>query len=258
MASDQKKSGFSLFDPKSLVLGMVTMAGTVTAVLLSQPEEATAAIAAEACDADDHNKNSVDDAFSRGAFLAAANDNAYSTSLFWNSLTKTWLTDEQAHLLNLAHKVGMEDGGAEHAELLQAILMQETIAGHLGRIGHMTAPVGKRSYGVMQVKVTAARDVLRDHKSFGRFRSDEELIAKLLTDDEFNIQVASKFFLLLNKHAKTVDRSLVAYNIGLRASRKVASPEQFKYVVKAKRHLEHVVKPFNRRYNPVELKVALR
>ncbi|MFC1747440.1 hypothetical protein ACFL2V_01395 [Pseudomonadota bacterium] len=256
MAS-QQKSAFSLFNPRSLVLGLVTVATTVTAVVLSQPRDATASVVAEACDVNDH-QVSPEQAFSRGAFTRASNDNAYDTSLFWNSLTKTWLTDEQAHLLNLAYKVGMEDGGIEQAELLQAILLQETIAGHLGRIGHMTAPVGKRSYGIMQVKVTAARDVLRDHKSFGRFRSDEELIAQLLTDDEFNIRVASKFFLLLSKHAKSVDRSLVAYNIGLRGSRKVASPNEFKYVIKAKRNLDHVVKPFNRRYNPVELKVALR
>lgn len=255
MAIEKQKS--TLFQPKSLLLGFATMISTVAAVTLSQPGAATAGISAEACEVND-GPGANNDRYTLAGFTAASNEGAYDAPLFWNSLTKGWLSDEQTQLLNLAHKLGLEDGGPEHAEMLQAILLQETIAGQLGRIGHMTAPVGKRSYGIMQVKVSAARDVLRAHKEFGRFRSDEELIAALLTDDEFNIRIASKFFLILTKHAKSVDQSLVAYNIGLRASRKVASPDQFKYVLKTKRNLSEVVKPFNKRYNQVELKVALR
>ncbi len=255
MAKEKQKS--TLFKPKSLLLGLVTIASTIVAVTLSQPGAATAGVSADACEIVTH-ETTGSALYTRATYTAAINDHAYETSLFWNSLTKSWLTGEQSQLLNLVYRVGLEDGGVAHAEMMQAILLQETIAGMLGRIGHMTAPVGKRSYGVMQVKVSAARDVLRDHKEFGRFRSDEELIAALLTDDEFNIRIASKFFLILGRHAKSIDQSLVAYNIGLRASRKIASPEQFKYVVKTKRNLSEVVKPFNRHYHRVELKVALR
>ncbi len=169
--------------------------------------------------------------------------------LFWNTLTKSWMTQEQIDLMKLAYRIGFADGGEEHAELVQAVLLQETIAGHLGRIGHMSAPVGKRSYGVMQVKVSAARDVLRKFPDeFGRFRSDEELIARLLTDDEFNIRMGSKFLLRLRPHIETTEQLLVAYNIGLSASRKVEEAEKFKYTRRTRRNLERVVRPFNRRF----------
>ena len=177
--------------------------------------------------------------------------------LFWNGLNKTWLSDEQMALLNKAYEIGFQDGGHEHAEIVQAVLLQETIAGQLGRIGHLTAPVGKRSYGVMQVKVSAARDVLRHFKGeFGRFKADEQLIAQLMMDDEFNLRMGSKFLLHLAPKAKSVEKMLVAYNIGLRASRSVNKPGEFKYVVRTMNNLNKVVKPFNERFQvqePVQL-----
>ncbi len=181
------------------------------------------------------------------------------TPLFWNGLTKSWLTDEQISLLKLAYEIGLADGGREHAELVQAVMLQETIAGHLGRIGHMTAPVGKRSYGIMQVKVTAARDVLRKFPDeFDRFRADEELIARLLMDDEFNIRMGSKFLMHLRPHTQSTEQLLVAYNIGLRASRKVEQADQFKYTLRTQRNLHRVVKPFNQRFIDEPLQVAMR
>ncbi len=185
---------------------------------------------------------------------AATNDESGSdVKLFWNGLNKTWLSDEQMALLNKAYEIGFQDGGHQHAEIVQAVLLQETIAGQLGRIGHLTAPVGKRSYGIMQVKVSAGRDVLRHYKSeFGRFKADEELIAKLMMDDEFNLRVGSKFLMHLAPKAKSVEKMLVAYNIGLRASRSIAEPSEFKYVIRTMRNLNKVVKPFNERFQVQE------
>ena len=105
------------------------------------------------------------------ASLVADASGTPDAALFWNTLTKAWLSDEQIALLKLAYEIGLADGGPEHAQITQAVLMQETLAGKLGRIGHLTANVGKRSYGVMQVKVVAARDVLRHYDGFDRFRT---------------------------------------------------------------------------------------
>ncbi len=187
-----------------------------------------------------------------------ARSEAEESPLFWNGLTKSWLTDEQISLLKLAYTIALADGGREHAELVQAVMLQETIAGHLGRIGHMTAPVGKRSYGIMQVKVTAARDVLRKFPGeFDRFRADEELIARLLMDDEFNIRMGSKFLMHLRPHTQSTEQLLVAYNIGLRASRKVEDAEKFKYTLRTQRNLHRVVKPFNQRFIDGPVQVAI-
>lgn len=241
MADNNTPRSSSIHQLKVLFLGGAAVVSSVIAVVLSQPHFAVASI--------DSGVRIIDEplADQRGpdALLLRQQENPLAGRLFWNPLTKGWLTDEQASLLQTAWEVGLADGGPAHAELLQAVLLQETIAGQLGRIGHMTAPVGKRSYGVMQVKVTAARDVLRQHKSFGRFRSDEELIVALMSDDLFNIRMASKFLLHLKDNTVSEDAALVAYNIGLRASRKITRPEQFKYVVRTRRNLTEVVQHFN-------------
>jgi soluble lytic murein transglycosylase-like protein len=116
--------------------------------------------------------------------------------------------------------------------------------------------VGKRSYGVMQVKVTAARDMLNKHPELGVFRSDEELIARLMIDDEFNIRVASKYISYLMKKARTEERALVAYNIGLSAAREVDDPTEFKYVKAVKRYVTEIVVPYNEKYNKHATRIA--
>ena len=176
---------------------------------------------------------------------------------FWNTLSRSYLTAEQMDLLMKAYKVGFKHNGHKHAEVVQSVLLQETIAGKLGRIGHMSAPVGLRSYGIMQVKVTAAKDMLRKHKSLGHFGSDEEIIAKLISDDEFNLRIASLFLQHLDQYTKTTEQMLVDYNIGLTGSRRVARANNFKYVVKAYNRLENVVRPFNAQYIDQSIKVAL-
>ena len=242
---------------KTLLLGGVAVVSTTIAVVLSQPHFAVASINSEICLTDEASSVKSQSFFSPAA-LAAGTSGSTDGQLFWNSLTKSWLTDEQLHLLQTAYAVGYEDGGVEHAEMLQGVLLQETIAGQLGRIGHMTAPVGKRSYGVMQIKVSAARDILRKHKEFGRFRSDEVLIVALMTDDELNIQMASKFLLFLKEKTQSNEAALVAYNIGLRASRKIATPDSFKYVVRTQRNQKEVVLPFNQKFINSALQVASR
>lgn len=163
----------------------------------------------------------------------------------WNPLAKTYLSTEQSSLLGLAYDIGFMHGGKSHAKLVQAVLMQESLAGALGRIGHLTAPVGKRSYGVMQVKVTAARDVLRKYPGLGHFSTDEELIAKLIGDDSFNIRVASRYLKFLRAQAGSDVAALVAYNIGPTNARGVEDPTQFAYVTRVQRYLAEVVEPFN-------------
>lgn len=166
----------------------------------------------------------------------------------WNPISRVWLSDEQVQLLKLTYDIGVEEVDVKHARTLQAILMQETHAGLMGRIGHLSAPVGKRSYGVMQVKVSAASDVLKRHPELGKFKSVEELIAKLLTDDEFNIRVASRHIQYLTRHTKTDAHTLMAYNIGLKASKRHKSHTNFRYVKGVKRYYAKIVMPFNKKF----------
>lgn len=175
-------------------------------------------------------------------------DSGDEDKTIWNPLAKSWLTEEQVNLLKQTYDIGYQDGGEQHAILLQSTLLQETIAGQLGRVGHRTAPVGKRSYGVMQIKVSAASDVLEGYPQLGTSLNDEDLIVRLMTDDEFNIRVASKFLLFLRDKTNSDAEALVAYNMGLRASKRYEAHEDFYYVKNVNRYFETVVIPFNRKY----------
>ncbi|MDH5182592.1 MAG: hypothetical protein OEX12_01760 [Gammaproteobacteria bacterium] len=179
-----------------------------------------------------------------------------STKKFWNPLTNNWMTKEQVRLLNIAHNIGMDDSSKEHANLLQAILMQETHAGHYGRIGDTDAPVGKRSYGVMQIKLITARDVLKKHPDMGNFNTDEELLIKLMTDDYFNISIASKHLLVLRNNSKRYAQAVMAYNTGLSKAKRHWYPEKFRYVKKITLYIDKVITPFNKRFGNKQLKVA--
>lgn len=183
---------------------------------------------------------------SRNDFQMVANNQQSET--MWNPLAKSWLTPEQIDLLGMAYSIGYRDGGEAQARLVQGVLLQETIAGLLGRLGHLSAPLGKRSYGVMQVKVVAARDVLRLHPEFGKFHTDDQLITRLITDDEFNIRVASAYLKFLREHKRNDQKALVAYNIGMNAARRVMDPSDFKYVKKVERYLAVVVPRYNNKF----------
>jgi hypothetical protein len=187
---------------------------------------------------------------SRGNFERVSNRQPEDS--LWNPLGKNWFSSEQLALLGMAYNIGDEDGGKTHAKLVQAVLLQETIAGQLGRLGHLSAPLGKRSYGVMQVKVAAARDVLRHRPQLGYFRTDEQLITRLITDDEFNIRIASAYLKYLRRYMGSDHQALVAYNIGLNAARRVMDAGDFKYVQNVERYLAIVVQRYNVKFSSYE------
>jgi len=195
-----------------------------------------------------------------GNAIAATHAKAHKPSKgkFWNRLSRHWLTQEQIQLLNLAHHIGMEEDGTEQATLLQGILMQESHAGNYGRIGDVHAEMGKRSYGVMQVKLITAYDVLKNYPEMGSFKTEEGLIIKLVTDDEFNIRIASRHLLMLRKRTKRDAQAIMAYNTGLSKAIAHWYPEKFRYVRKVDRYLKYVVIPFNKRFGEDGRIVALQ
>jgi len=153
-------------------------------------------------------------------------------------------TEAQKKILDIAYVEGLKIG---YPETIQAICLQETLAGRLYKIGDRSKAFGKKSYGIMQVKIAAAKDVIRwyptikneyaflDSKRF----SDEELLIKLVTNDRFNIRVGSLFFKKLIKTFKGQpqywSRSVLAYNRGIRGK---GDPNN--YVRKVKKHVKEV------------------
>lgn len=166
-----------------------------------------------------------------------------------------YVNQSVAENLKMVFAVGREVG---HPETLQAILLKETGGNSATMIGNRASPVGKRSYGLMQVQVVAARSVLqRVPKVRARYFPnraystilDEEVIALLLTNNEANIRIAAHHFqLYFNLLDGDWDKTVAAYNAGIGGVENIPEPSEFQYVVDVKDKIESVIRPFNRKH----------
>ena len=133
------------------------------------------------------------------------------------------LTATQARILHLAYKVAQADGH-KYPQMLQGIVLQETKAGALESYKVAGQEFGLRAneryYGVSQVKLAAAKDVLSTYPNMKtqfklQTKTDEEVIANLILNEEFNLSIASKYLLILKKRYNVSDTNiLAAYNQG--------------------------------------------
>jgi hypothetical protein len=141
------------------------------------------------------------------------------------------LSIEQQKLLGFAYDVAKADGML-NPTYLQGILLQESNACHgkSWRVAGLTNRVGNRYFGCGQIKVAAARGVLDQFPEMRRFLNtdtDEEIQARLILDDEFNIRVASKYLLMMGINDNPA-RAITAYNVGPGAVRRV-NPKHHDY-----------------------------
>ena len=171
-----------------------------------------------------------------------------------NSVAATHQSDAKfINNMELVFAVGKEVG---EPEALQAILLQETNGGRSILVGNLESPVGKRSYGVMQVQVIAARSVFENYPVVANMYfpkrkyasiTDEEIITLLLSDNEACVRVAAyhlKYYKSLVRG--DLERALLGYNAGIRLMHNMSNPSEFDYVIGIKTKLDQVVRPFNR------------
>lgn len=128
------------------------------------------------------------------------------------------LSANQTKLLKIAYKIAKEDGH-KNPEIVQAILLQETRAGSMKNF-RVVNPGKDAYFGLLQIKVSAARDVLSRHPSLWtkynfHTTTDDEIKANLILNDYFNLEVGSKYLLLLKRQYGFSGRKLLnAYNRG--------------------------------------------
>lgn len=161
------------------------------------------------------------------------------------------LTDRQAYLLSMAYQIAKEDGH-KHPQLLQGIILQESWAGahHAYKVaGHeFGLRPNERYYGVAQIKLAAAKDVLARYpsmrKEFGFHTTmDEEIIAKLIENDRFNLTVASRYLLILKSYGYDTIRQLaLAYNQGPGGARNHDSETHY-YSNGVMKHIQRLHQP---------------
>lgn len=155
------------------------------------------------------------------------------------------LTPKQKHVLSVAYETAQADGH-KYPQLLQAILLQETKAGGMNSYKVAGNEFGLkpnlRYYGVAQLKLSATRDVLAkwpelwDSFEF-QGKTDEEVIAKLIENERFNIAIASKYLLILKSRGYTSPGAIAAaYNKGPTGARGINTAED-KYSKAVDQHI---------------------
>lgn len=152
------------------------------------------------------------------------------------------LTNRQQNLLNFAYETAKADG-YKHPSFLQGILMQESRACSVKnfRVAGLTNKAGDRYFGCGQLKLATAKAVLKQYPALWRYldsRTDEEIQARLILDDEFNIRVSSKYCLMMGIN-ENPSRAITAYNVGP-AGVKNVDYETFDYTNSVKHYSEKV------------------
>lgn len=152
------------------------------------------------------------------------------------------LTKEQHQILTKAYLQAKADGH-RHPELVQGVILQESKAGGM-RSYRVAGNVGDEYYGLGQIKVGAARDVLaRWPELWTKYkfqtRTDDELKANLILNHAFNIEVTSKYLLLLAKQYGFQGRELLnAYNRGPGGVKTV--DDTYHYAIGVENHVRRI------------------
>jgi len=138
------------------------------------------------------------------------------------------LNESQIDLLIMAYEIAKADGHKD-PRLFQGLLLQESNAGETTHRKNSTC------YGIFQIKVIAAREVLQRYPSLWdefnfRGKSDKEIISKLKHNDRFNATIASRYGLVLKQLGyDTIEKLALAFNLGPTGA-KSKSPRNNRYV----------------------------
>jgi hypothetical protein len=128
------------------------------------------------------------------------------------------MTPEQGKLMNVAYTIAKADGH-KNPEIVQSVLLQES-GGGIAKNMRVANPGPEAYFGPMQLKLVAAKTVLsRWPALFTKYhfqtRTDDEIKANLILNDVFNIEVGSKYLLILQREYGFSGRELLnAYNRG--------------------------------------------
>jgi hypothetical protein len=157
------------------------------------------------------------------------------------------LSAHQAQILGMAYDIAKNDGHKQ-PQLLQGIVLQESNAGDSKyKVAGQEAGLkpNSRYYGVGQIKLAAAQEVLNRYPKMKQefefhTNTDEEIIAKLIENDRFNLSIASKYLLVLKSYGyDTIRQVAVAYNKGAGGAKGV-DPNTNQYSLGVMAHIQNL------------------
>ena len=159
------------------------------------------------------------------------------------------LSEKQHRILNAAYSIAKAIG-LKKPELAQGILIQESKAGGLESYKVAGQEFGlktnERYYGIGQIKLSAAKVVLnRFPRLWDKYdfhtHTDEEIIANLIMNDLFNVEISTRYLKILSDdYGYEGDKLVAAYNKGPGGVREVANPSALHYVKEVKNHIKNI------------------
>lgn len=147
----------------------------------------------------------------------------------------------QRENMKLAYELAKADGHKD-PRIVQGIILQESDAGAAKRwrVGGLDHGAKELYYGLAQIKVSTARDVLnRFPELWKQFdfhtRTNDEIKANLMLNDRFNLTIASRYLLMLARDYGFKGRQLLnAYNQGPGGVRNVGDDWHYAIGIEAK------------------------
>jgi hypothetical protein len=147
----------------------------------------------------------------------------------------------QRENMQLAYELAKADGHRD-PRVVQGIILQESDAGAAKRwrIGGLDHGAKELYFGLAQIKVSTARDVMKRYpelwKQFNfQTRTDDELKANLMLNDRFNLTIASRYLLMLAHDYGFKGRELLnAYNQGPGGVRNISNDWHYAIEVETK------------------------
>ena len=153
----------------------------------------------------------------------------------------------EVELLNLAYQEGKKISPS-YPEILQVLMMNETVVGRFGRYGDDHFKDWKmHCFGVMQIQFNTARlfaDRFTDYKL-----TDKQLVKRLRFDDAFCIELAGVYVKWLFDFNKgDLHKTILSYNVGPGTVQNYGlSRDPNKYLQRALNHLRRFIVPFNKK-----------
>lgn len=151
-------------------------------------------------------------------------------------------TPKQLDLMRVVEQQGQQSGTSEW---LKGILLRESKAGTSKLVGAEHLPINQRSYGVMQLQLSAARSVMRSYPElstqwFGTKRvSDTELATFLTYNHEANIKIAAKHLdIYIRLCGGNIPKAVVAYNVGIGNVRSIRHIESHPYLIGVRQNMK--------------------
>lgn len=166
-----------------------------------------------------------------------------------------YLSPFTIHLFQTIETVCDDINTQSNTETLQAILMQETRGGNNPLVGGLKLPASKRSYGVMQVQIVAARSVIKSHPDISdryfnnkpyKIITDNEIVNVLLTNHEANIRIAAIHLSVYQSITRgDWPRAVAAYNAGIGTALKMRKPLDYVYVKQITYNIRTIINRYN-------------